>query len=121
MLHLEKFYDTEIIQEDPLKFDTLLNIFKNVWEKLLLTNKLVLSLRTNQASTKIYKEFLTYTNHLGDIDDINNEEKQRRNTTTIICDNNFKWHCEHYPDFKHFKDIEENKTGMTLRMIDPIE
>ena len=82
---------------------------------------MVLFQRTNQAGTRRYKGFMSYAWHHGDIDDINNEGKQRSSTTTITCDKSFKYHCENYPNFKHLRDIAGNEPWMTLRMIDPIE
>ena len=107
----------ETIQADPLKCDKLLNILKKVWEEGKETDELVLSPGTIQAGTEGYKGFSTYINHLGDIDDINSEKKQKHNTTTITCDNNFKQHSEHYTNFNHLKDIAENNNGMILRVI----
>ena len=42
LLQLEKFYGMEIIQVDPLKCDTLLDVFKKGWEKDNETDELVL-------------------------------------------------------------------------------
>ena len=61
---------------------------------------------------------MMYVDHHCDKDDIDNEEIQRRSTTISTCDKDFKWYYDNYLNFKHFKDITENKTGMALRVID---
>ena len=51
--------------------------------------------------------------YLGHHEDIDNKEKQKRITTTIQCDNNFKQKCDNYPNFKHLKDIAEKNWDNT--------
>ena len=44
-------------------------------------------------------------------------DSEKKCTTAIKGGNDFKWLCKHYPDFEHLKNIKENKTGTTLKVV----
>ena len=111
LLQLDKFFDMELIQAGPLKCVTLLDIFKKGWEEGMETKELVLSLGTNQAGTRRYKWYMSYASHHGDIYGINSEEKQRSDMTTITCDKNSKWYCDHYLILNILKILQKIKVG----------
>ena len=95
----------------------LLDMFRKGWEEGMAINEFVLTPETNWAGIKRYKEYISYKGYHEDLIDIDNEEKIRRSTTAINKHDNFKWYCDHFPDFKYLKDIRDNNTVITLKVI----